>query len=408
MMITREHDVVLYGATGFTGGLVADYLARSVAQGLTVALAGRDRAALERRRAELPDRAKHWPVLTASADDTESLVRLAESSRLVLATVGPYARLGMPMVGACVEAGTDYVDLSGEISFLRSCIDTYQAAAEQRRIRLVQTCGVVAAVVDLAVWDLARHASDAGSGDLTDVMGLYSGFASRRSGGTSASTLEGLAALRDNPELRRLMGDPYSLSPDRGTEPDLGPQPDRTRFDSDAELDTWLGPFWYENLQTRVVRRTNALLGYPYGREFRYREATALGRGREAVIGRLKTLTQIGWAPLMLNPRTGRLVESLMLRTAPAPGTGPAESDEATLVATLIAHTASGVTHRGHAQTPMGGYHATAVIMSQMALTLLLDRDRIPDSYGFLTPAAAGDGVLLDRLRGAAFDIHTE
>lgn len=407
-MSVREHDLVLFGATGFTGGLVAEYLALSAPEDLTVVLAGRDEAALHRRRAALPGQAQQWPVLQASADDADALARLARSCRLVLTTVGPYARLGMPMVKACVHAGTDYVDLSGEIPFLRSCIDRYQAEAEQRRIRLVQTCGIVAAVVDLAVWDLARHARECGSGDLTDVIGLIRAFGGQRTGGTSVSTLEGLAAMRDNPELRRLARDPYALSPDRANEPDLGPQRDRTRFDYNTELHTWLGPFWYEGLQTRVVRRTNALLGYGYGRAFRYREAADLGNGRDALIRRLRTLRQMGWVPLMLNPRTGRFVESIMRRTAPASGTGPDESDEAALAGTLIAHTAGGTVHREHIQTPMGSYHATAVIISQMALTLLIDRDQLPDRYGFLTPAAAGDGILLNRLRRAGFEIRAQ
>lgn len=407
-MTVREHDLVLLGATGFTGGLVAQYLAASAPQHLNVALAGRDESALRARRAQLPGRARQWPVLAASAEDADALARLAGSCRLMLTTVGPYARLGMPVVEACVQAGTDYIDLSGEIPFLRSSIDRFQDDAEQHGIRLVQTCGIVAAVVDLAVWDLAQHAAAAGSGQLTDVIGLYPGFVGQRSSGTSASTIEGLAALRDSPELRRLARDPYALSPDRASEPDLGPQRDRSSFDYDTELDTWLGPFWYESLQTRVVRRTNALLGYDYGREFRYREATDLGNGRQAVLGRLRTLRQIGWVPLMLNPRTGRFVEAVMRRAAPPPRSGPDESNEVALAGTIIAHTSSGAVHREHVQAPLGGYHATAVIMTQMALALLYDRDHLPDRHGFLTPAAAGDGVLLDRLRQTGFEIRAE
>jgi short subunit dehydrogenase-like uncharacterized protein len=406
-MTDRQFDLVLFGATGFTGGLVADYLAAAAPTDLRIALAGRDVVAVERLRDRLPARELGWAVLPGDSTDSAGLTRLAESTRLVLTTVGPYARLGMPMVTACVQAGTDYVDLSGEVPFLRACIDAHQEQAEQHQIRLVQTCGIIAAGADLAVWDLARQASAAGE-ELTDVLGLYRQFVGQRSSGTSASTVEGLAEVRADPAVRRLMGDPYALSPNRAEEPDLGRQSPRTGFDYDPQLGTWLGPFWYERLHGQVVRRTNALLGYPYGRQFRYREAVALGTGLDAVVGRVRTLAEIGWVPLALHPRIGPAVEAVVRWRAPAPRSGPAESPGASLVADLIGHTTSGRTIREHLEVPMGGYHATAVICSQMALTLLQDADRIPARYGFLTPAAAGETILLERLRGQGFHLRPE
>ena len=157
-----------------------------------------------------------------------------------------------------------------------------------------------------------------------------------------------------------------------------------------------------------MVRRTNALLGYPYGRQFRYQEAVALGTGLHALVGRARTLAETGWVPLALHPRTGKAVEALLRRRAPAPRSGPAEGPGTALVADLIGHAASGRTFRQHMKVPMGAYHATAVISAQMALTLLLDADRIPTRYGFLTPAAAGETNLLERLRGQGFQIHPE
>jgi short subunit dehydrogenase-like uncharacterized protein len=406
-MSDRQFDLVLFGATGYTGGLVADYLATAAPGDLRIALAGRDVAALTRCRDRLPGRAHGWAVLPGDSEDAAGLARLAESTRLVLTTVGPYARLGMPMVTGCVQAGTDYVDLAGEVPFLRACIDRHQEQAVQQRIRLVQTCGVIAAGVDLAVWDLARQAAEAGE-ELTDVLGLYRQFVGARSSGTSASNIEGVAAIRDDPTVRQLMGDPYALSPNRAEEPDLGRQTPRTGFDYDSQLGTWLGPFWYERLHGQVVRRTNALLGYSYGRQFRYQEAVALGTGLHALVGRARTLAEIGWVPLALHPRTGKAVEALLRRRAPAPRSGPAEGPGTALVADLIGHTASGRTFRQHMEVPMGAYHATAVICAQMALTLLLDADQIPARYGFLTPAAAGENILLERLRGQGFQIQPE
>lgn len=406
----RNHDLLVYGATGYTGGLVAEYLARHAPDGMRVALGGRDLPALERCRAQLPARAREWPLLSANSDDPGGLASLAEASRVVLTTVGPYARLGMPMVRACVEAGTDYVDLSGELPFLRSCIDTYQELAAERGIRLVQTCGWVAAPIDLAVWDLARRAADDGDGDLTDVITLADPMRAGRSGGTLASTLESLAAVRSDPELRRLVDDPYTLSPDRDAEPDLGEQPVRMGFDFDPDLGTWLGPFLYEQLETRVVRRTNALLGHAYGRQFRYREALDLGTGPAAMRRRAQLSVQMAWLPLLMNPRLGGAVEAILRRMSPAPGVGPDEQDlkGPSAEVELIARTSSGAIYREHLEVPMGPYHTTAAAMSQMGIALVLDRDRLPVRAGFLTPAAAGEGILLERLRATCLQIHSK
>ena len=407
-MTDRDHDLIVYGATGFTGGLVARYLADHAADGLRVALGGRDRRALERSRATLPARASGWPLVEAASDDPASLARMAASTRAVLTTVGPYARLGMPLVSACVEERTDYVDLTGEVPFIRACIDRYQAPAVEQGVRLVNTCGVISGPIDLAVWDLARRVAADGAGELTDVIGLVTHGDSQRSGGTSASTLEGLAAARTDPSVRELLTDPYSLSPDRPGEPDLGPQPDRSGFDFDERLGTWLGPFWYERVNTRIVRRTNALLGYSYGRRFRYREAVALGTGRDALLRRVRMTAELAWVPLALNPRLGGAVESVLRRLWPQPGSGPDETARRgnSLTADVIGTTTSGATYGEHLDVAMDPYDATAVVMGEMGLSLVLDRDHVPRLTGLLTPAAAGQGALLERLRARGLTIE--
>ncbi|MCA9602449.1 MAG: saccharopine dehydrogenase NADP-binding domain-containing protein, partial [Myxococcales bacterium] len=155
--MTRAHDIVLYGATGFTGGLVAEHLAR--VPGLSWALAGRNRAELEAARARLvgiDPKFAGLPLLDADASDAASLSRMAASARVVITTVGPYAELGEPLVRACVEAGTDYVDLTGEPAFVDRMIAVHGAAAREAKVKIVNACGFDSIPHDMGVLRTVR------------------------------------------------------------------------------------------------------------------------------------------------------------------------------------------------------------------------------------------------------------
>ncbi|MDQ0691219.1 trans-acting enoyl reductase family protein [Arthrobacter sp. W4I7] len=267
---SREHDLVLYGATGFVGRLIAGYVAEHAPAGMRVGLAGRSRSRLEAVRSQLPVAAHEWALIEADSEDADSIAALAAGTRVLFTTVGPYAKHGLPVVEACARAGTHYADLAGEVSFIREAIDRYDALARTSGARLVRSCGYDSVPSDLAVLLLHQAAVADGAGGLGEVQ-----LVARAKGGISGGTLESmrgqLDAMQSSTALRSLAADPYALSPDRTREPrtqqplDAGP----VRRSDDG---TWTAPFIMAAVNTRIVRRSNALQGWAYGRSLQYGE----------------------------------------------------------------------------------------------------------------------------------------
>src|SRR4051794_15190563 len=283
----RELDIVLYGATGFVGKLTAQYLAKAGGTA-RIALAGRSAERLLAVREALGDAAKEWPLITADASSPSSLNDMAARTQVVVTTVGPYLRYGLPLVAACAAAGTDYADLTGESIFIRESIDAHHKQAVDTGARIVHSCGFDSIPSDLTVFALYRRIEQDGTGQLGDTNLVVRSFAGGVSGGTVASMLELMRAASTDPEARRLMNDPYTLTPDRGAEPELGAQPDirwRRGRDIAPELDGyWTGAFVMAAANTRIVRRSNALLDYAYGRKFDYAEQMSMGRSFAAPV----------------------------------------------------------------------------------------------------------------------------
>ncbi|RVW04147.1 saccharopine dehydrogenase family protein [Rhodococcus xishaensis] len=407
---SRDLDVVVYGATGFVGRLTAEYLAQHAPEGTRIGLAGRSVERLEQVRAELGPEAADWPLLRADATDESSLRDLAAAAHVIATTVGPYAKYGLPLVRACAEAGTDYVDLTGEVLFARESIDRFHDTARSTGARIVHSCGFDSIPSDLGVHVLNRQVQADGEGSLTDttlVVKMRGGV----SGGTIDSMRTQLDVVKHDAKLRRLAASPYSLSPDRSAEPDLGRQPDVSMMvrgsDIAPELRGWKAPFVMAPFNTRVVRRSNALSGWGYGREFRYREVMSVGSsfaspaisvGVGAVLGGLM-------AGLSFPP-----TRWLLDRVLPKPGEGPSEKSRQQGYFTTDAYTrtTSGARYMSRVSAQGDpGYAATAVMLGESALSLALQHDDLPESPGgVLTPATALGDVLVDRLRAAGFTIE--
>jgi short subunit dehydrogenase-like uncharacterized protein len=275
----RELDVVVFGATGFAGRLVAGYLAGHAAGEVRIGLAGRSGRRLADVRAGLGTAASDWPLLVADSADPVSLAALARAARVVVSTVGPYRALGLALVEACAGAGTDYADLTGEVLFIRDSIDRCHDTAAAAGARIVHCCGFDSVPSDLGVLGLHEAAGADGAGDLVDTTLVVTALRGRVSGGTLASMMGQQAEMRASAQLREIAADPYALSPDRAAEPDLGDERDPGWARYDAGLGMWTGPFVMAGINTRVVRRSNALQGWAYGRRFRYREVTGFGAG---------------------------------------------------------------------------------------------------------------------------------
>ncbi len=403
----RDLDVVVFGATGFVGRLVAGHLAEHAGPGTRVGLAGRSAHRLEQVRTGLGAAAEHWPVLTADATDEASLRELARTARVVVSTVGPYLRHGLPLVAACAEAGTHYADLTGETLFAHRSAGGFHAAARAGGARIVHSCGFDSVPSDLAVLLAHERATADGAGPLTDAVLEVRSARGGVSGGTVDSLRLQLDTARGDDAARRLLADPYALSPDRDAEPDLGRQRDVFRPHRRAEDGTWVAPFVMAPYNTRVVRRSNALLGHAYGPRLRYREVVAF-TGRAAPVGAFAMTGALGALAGALALRPAR---PLVDRLLPAPGNGPSERTRRTgrFRVVLDARTAGGYRYLTTvAAQGDPGYAATAVMLGESALALALDGDRLPDAAGVLTPATGIGRALADRLRARGFTLRTD
>ena len=404
----RELDVVVFGATGFAGRLVAGYLAGHAPAGVRIGLAGRSERRLADVRVGLGAAASGWPLLVADSADPVSVAALARAARVVVSTVGPYRAQGLALVEACAEAGTDYADLTGEVLFVRDSIDRCHDVAARAGARIVHCCGFDSVPSDLGVLLLHHAARADDAGDLRDTTLAVTALRGGISGGTVASMMGQQEEVRGSAERRRAVADPYALSPDRGAEPDLGDERDLDWVRYDGDLGMWTGPFAMAGINTRVVRRSNALQGWVYGRRFRYREVTGFGAGPAAPLlaAAVSTTLKATEAGLAFGPSRALLGQLL-----PAPGRGPGERTRRTGYFRLQIHTRTSAGARylgtiGARGDP--GYAATSVMLGEAALCLALDQDQLPDHAGVLTPATAMGAALAARLRSASHTMATQ
>jgi short subunit dehydrogenase-like uncharacterized protein len=412
-MTSREFDIVIYGATGFVGKLTADYLS-TAGGGARIALAGRSPERLAAIRATLGESAQSWPIITADAASPSSLDAMAARTQVVVTTVGPYSRYGLPLVAACAAAGTDYADLTGEAMFVRQSIDDYHKQAVDTGARIVHACGFDSIPSDMSVYELFRRARHDGTGELVDTNYILRSFSGGVSGGTIASMIEVFRASSGDPDTRRLLSDPYTLAQDRGAEPELGPQPDlpwRRGREIAPELDgVWAAGFVMAMYNTRIVRRSNALLDYAYGHRFRYAEYMGVGPSPLAPVAAAATTAAIA-GTAALGGRFFRLLpRRLVDRIAPKPGTGPSEEARERGYYRVETYTTTSTGARYVAtmsQSGDPGYKATSVMLGECGLALALDRDKLSALHGVLTPAAAMGDALLARFPAAGISLDS-
>ena len=395
----REHDVVLHGATGFVGRLVAAHLV-AYAGAARVALSGRSRARLLALRDELD---VDWPVRVTDAADPAQVAALAASTSVVATTVGPYLRHGLPLVQACAAAGTHYADLTGEVLFVRRSADAAHGPAARTGARIVHAAGFDAVPSDLGTLLLHERVRADGEGTMTDTVLLLVSARGGWSGGTVDSIRGVLDEVRTDTAQRAVLADPYALSPDRAAEPDLGRQADAVLPTYDRQLGRWVAPFVMASYNTRIVRRSDALLGHAYGPGFRYREVMGVGRSPLAPV--LAGAVSAGLGALvagMVLPPTRVVLD----RVLPRPGTGPSPHVRRSGHFHVEVHTRTSTGARYVATVAAQGdpgYAATAVMLGESALCLAADDLASPG--GVLTPAVAMGGALADRLRARGFEL---
>jgi short subunit dehydrogenase-like uncharacterized protein len=404
----RDLDVVLFGATSFVGRLCAEYLARAAPPEARIGLAGRSQERLRELQASLGGRAADWPLLIADTSDPQSVVALAGAARVLATTVGPYRRYGMPVVEACANAGTHYADLTGEVLFMRETIDRFDAAATASGARIVHSCGFDSIPSDLGVLLLHEAVAADGSGQLEDATLVVRAMKGGPSGGTVASLKDTTDDARSDTVLAKLLADPYALSPDRSAEPSLGSEQDLRGVQNDSDLGMWIGPFIMGSINTRVVRRSNALQHWEYGSHFRYREVMGFGSGPMAAAQACAVAGGVGALVGGLSIRPTRMV---LDRVLPSPGEGPGEKqrERGCFEIEIHARTSSGARYlcRVAAQGDPG-YKATSVMFGESSLCLAFDEKRLPARAGVLTPATAMGSALAERLRAAGQTFEVE
>lgn len=403
----RSYDVVLWGATGFTGQYVAEYLAeRYDTTELDWAIAGRDSERLKKLRERLTERdpdSEAIDVLTGDAFDRDSLDAIAEQTRVICTTVGPYAEYGTNVVEACLEHGTDYCDLAGEIHWMRRMIDEHHEDALDEGVRIVHGCGFDSIPSDLGTVLMQTHANEQFGTSCSRVDAYVSTSSFGMSGGTYASLIGTFEAMASDPAIRRVVQSPYSLAPEgERSGPDDGVQQGPAY---DSATGQWTAPFVMAIVNEKVVRRSNALLGYPWGRDFRYREVTPTGSGMSGAVG--ATLTSTGsalFAGAMSVTPFRTFLEQFML---PEPGNGPSQEAiensgfEIRLVGTgQEPESGDEFTVQGRvAADRHPGYGATPWMLGEAAVCLARGDTDTPLSGGVLTPASGIGTPLIDRLR---------
>lgn len=385
-----DFDLVVYGATGFTGRLVAQYLAE---RGGTerIALAGRSAQKLAVVADEL---GVDWPMIVADADDPVALEAMVASTKTVISTVGPYWKYGLPLVEACAHTGTNYADLTGEVLFMRRSIDRFDALAKKTGARIVHACGFDSIPSDLGVFLMHEAAGGPLGETIMAVRWASGGF----SGGTLASGVGQMEAAKSDPALARLMKDPYALNPGKSG-PDSG---DQLWAHYEPVLDSWTGPFIMAAINTRVVRRSNMLLDYAYGEDFRYKEVVATGAGLN---GRLRATalaagSSAGMAALAVGP-----TRAVAMRFLPEPGEGPDQQSRDSggfrveFRSSLDDGRVFGAEVLGKGDP---GYAATSRMLSEAGLCL----SSTNGPAGVLTPASAMGETLVERLRSAGMTLR--
>lgn len=381
--MAREFDLIVYGATGFTGRLVAEYLGSRYGDGsVNWAMAGRSLTKLEAVRDEIGAPA-NIPLLTANADDPAALRTMTERAAVVISTVGPYQLYGSDLVAACVETGTSYVDLCGEPNWMRDMIARHDAAARASGARIVFSCGFDSIPFDLGVWTVQQAAKARFGQPAPRVKGRVRKMQGTFSGGTFASGKATAAAAARDPSVLKLLVDPFALTPGfEGRSQPKGMLPEY-----DEAVGGWIAPFVMAPINTKNVHRTNFLVGHPYGRDFRYDEMMVapglgdIGKAAAEAIARL-------------NPMSAD--------KGPAPGEGPSreEREAGFYEIDFIAEMPSGerltATVTGDRDP---GYGSTSKMIAEAALCLLRDVD---GTGGIWTPGALMAEPLKKRLEANA------
>jgi short subunit dehydrogenase-like uncharacterized protein len=391
-MSSSKFDIVVYGATGFTGQLVAEYLATHYKNdsNLKWAMAGRSKEKLASVRDAIGAPAD-TPLIVADASDPASLQAMVAQTKSVITTVGPYQLYGVELIAACVASGTDYLDLCGEPVWMAQMIDKHEAAAQASGARLLFSCGFDSIPFELGTFFVQEEAKRVFGAPASRVKGRVRDMRGRLSGGTAASARAQFEAVARDLSLVKILNNPFALTP--GFEGPKQPRGGKPAYEED--LQSWAAPFTMALINTRNVHRSNMLMGFPYGKEFVYDEMVMTGAGEKGEAN----------AKLVMaanNEKTGP--------GAPKPGEGPSkeERENGRYDLLYVAIAPDGRQVRAAVKGDRDpGYGSTSKMISECAICLLRDTPQV--AAGIWTPGAAMGHKLIDRLvknAGITFEVE--
>ncbi|NJN45919.1 MAG: saccharopine dehydrogenase [Candidatus Competibacteraceae bacterium] len=398
-------DIVVWGATGFTGRLVAEYLLDryGVDGDLRWAIGGRNPAKLKQIRAELGGAAESLPILIGDSNDPASLDKFLPNTAVVCSTVGPFAQYGTELVAACVRHGTHYCDLSGEVHWMQRMIDTYQRQAQESDARIVHACGFDSIPSDLGCLLINQVMRERHGQPCHEVKLRVRKMKGTFSGGTFASMLNALEEAKHDPVARRALGNPYALNPEGARSGPDGPDQQVPAWDVDIR--TWTAPFVMASINTRVVRRSNALMNNAYGSHFRYSEAVTMGTGPLGLAKATALTAALGGFLLSTSFRPSRALLNKWL--FPQPGEGPSreQREQGYFEIILIGKHPEDASLDLRAKVTADrdpGYGATCKMLGESAVCLAKDTDALNVGGGFWTPASSMGTQLIERLKANA------
>ena len=399
-----KNDLIVFGATGFTGKLVIEYLIKNYGtknQKFTWAIAGRDKAKLEELKQSfigIDSQSVNIETYVADSFNSQSLDILTSSCRIIISTVGPYLKYGLPLVESCVKNHTNYCDLTGEVPFIRESIDLFHEKALNNKCRVIHSCGFDSIPSDLGVLLLQKNSLKKYE-KLCDEVNLYiQEIKGSLSGGTVASMENLMKYIELHPDKKNMYKSPISLNPIWKINNHVE-QPTIKSIRWDKREKKWTCPFLMAGINTRIVRRTNAIADFSYGKDFKYNEISSFNPGLYGFLKALMRLTTLGLLKSSIKSKV--LFQILKNSVLPKVGEGPSEHKmkngffKMKLVGYFNDITKISVTVAGNSDP---GYSATAKMLAESALTILIDGDKIPKSYGVLTPASGFGLALVDRL----------
>ena len=391
---SREFDIIIWGASGFTGRLVAEYLFKQygTSGNLKWAMAGRNQQKLETVRATIAD--KSVPIVVADSSDETSIKQMVLRTKVICTTVGPYAIYGSKLVAACVENKAHYCDLAGEVQWMRQMIDKHHQTAQANGVKIVHSCGFDSIPSDMGVYFIQREAKVQKGQRAKKISMRVAAMKGGLSGGTYASLSKVIEQAQKDKTIYKVLTNPYGLNPTDQQEGEDRPDLMSVVFDKTSQ--SYVGPFIMAGINTKVVRRSNALSNYSYGKDFRYDEATLNGKGFK---GKIKGI--LAAIPLIfMTAKPKSVLKSIANKLLPKPGEGPNQEQRENGFFNLRFYVTleDGSSAMGKVTGDKDpGYGSTSKMLAESAVCLAVDE--LPKITGVLTPSVAMGDALLQRLK---------